>query len=162
MPGFHCGRPPRNKGLRYSADPRAVEEIVAVMCVAGDTVYGLRTRALIVGLWGAGRISEALELTESDLDASRGSVLVRRGKGGKRRQVGMDRWAWEQVEPWLPFRTSLPVGAMLCVIDGPTQGRPWSPAAARATLRETRGPGRRSPALCAASVGPRTRGRDGA
>jgi hypothetical protein len=22
-------------------------------------------------------------------------VLVRRGKGGKRREVGMDRWAWE-------------------------------------------------------------------
>jgi site-specific recombinase XerD len=28
------------------------------------------------------------------------------------------------------------VGALLCVIDGPTQGRPWSPTAARAALRE--------------------------
>src|SRR3712207_9215917 len=89
MPGFHCGRPPRNKGLRYPADPPAVEEIVAVMRVAGDTVHGLRTRALIVVLWRVGlRISEALVLGESDLDRSRGSVLVRRGKGGKRRQVG--------------------------------------------------------------------------
>ena len=27
MPGFHAGRPPRNKGLRYPADPPKVEEI---------------------------------------------------------------------------------------------------------------------------------------
>ena len=31
MPGFHSGRPPRNKGRRYPADPPTVEEIVAVM-----------------------------------------------------------------------------------------------------------------------------------
>ncbi len=54
LPGFHCGRPPRNKGLRYPADPPAVEEIVAVMRVAGETLHGLRTRALIVVLWRAG------------------------------------------------------------------------------------------------------------
>jgi Phage integrase family len=91
MPGFHRGRPPRNKGLQYPADPPTVEEIVAVMRCAGDGAHGLRTRALIVLLWRAGlRISEALGLAESDLDVSRGSVLVRRGKGGKRREVGMD------------------------------------------------------------------------
>ena len=26
MPGFHAGRPPRNKGVRYPADPPKVEE----------------------------------------------------------------------------------------------------------------------------------------
>jgi site-specific recombinase XerD len=136
MPGFHCGRPARNKGLRYPPDAPAVEEIVAVMRVAGGTAHGLRTRALIVVLWRAGlRISEALALAESDLDRARGSVHVRRGKGGKRRQVGMDRWAWEQLDPWLDARVALPVGALPCVIDGPTRGRPWSGAAARATLR---------------------------
>jgi site-specific recombinase XerD len=136
LPGSGCGRPPRNKGQRYPADPPPVEEIVAVMRTAGETVYGLRTRALIVVLWRAGlRISEALRLAESDLDRSRGSILVRRGKGGKRRQVGMDRWAWEQIDPWLQARLSRPVGALLCVIDGPTAGRPWASAAARATLR---------------------------
>ena len=61
LPGYHCGRPPRNKGLRYAADPPSVEEIVAVMRCAGDAQHGLRTRALIVLLWRAGlRISEAL------------------------------------------------------------------------------------------------------
>ena len=32
---FHRGRSPRNKGLRYPADPPRVEEIVAVMRAAG-------------------------------------------------------------------------------------------------------------------------------
>jgi hypothetical protein len=40
-------------------------------------------------------------LAETDLDRSRGAVLVRRGKGGKWREVGMDRWAWQQLDPWL-------------------------------------------------------------
>ena len=30
MPGFLAGRPPRNKGLRYPADPPKVVEIIAV------------------------------------------------------------------------------------------------------------------------------------
>ena len=93
MPGFHAGRPPRNKGLRYPPDPPSVEEIIAVMRSAGERAEGVRMRALIVVLWRAGlRISEALALAESDLDPVRGSVLVRRGKGGRRREVGMDRW----------------------------------------------------------------------
>jgi hypothetical protein len=29
MPGYHAGRPPRNKGIRYPADPPRVEEIVS-------------------------------------------------------------------------------------------------------------------------------------
>lgn len=93
-------------------------------------------RALIIVLWRAGlRIGEALDLAESDLDARRGSILVRRGKGGKRREVGKDVWAWEQLTPWLQLRTTMPVGALLCVIYGQTCGRPWTATAARAQLR---------------------------
>ena len=28
-------------------------------------------------------------------------MLVREGKGGRRREVGMDEWGWEQLRPWL-------------------------------------------------------------
>jgi hypothetical protein len=35
------------------------------------------------------------------LDPRRGSRLVRRGKAGPRREVGMDDWASEQLSPWL-------------------------------------------------------------
>ena len=87
-------------------------------------------------LWRAGlRISEALALAESDLDRSRGAVLVRRGKGGKRREVGMDRWAWEQLAPWLTVRASLPVGSLFCVLRGPTRGRRCTAAGIRVRLR---------------------------
>jgi hypothetical protein len=97
MPGYHKGRPPCNKGEHYPADPPTVEQIVAVMRTIRDRADGHRLRALIVLLWRAGlRISEALALQESDLDRPRGAVLTRRGKGGRRREVGMDRWAWEQ------------------------------------------------------------------
>jgi integrase len=51
------------------------------MRAVGDRPEAHRLRALIVLLWRAGlRISEALALQKSDLDASRGAVLVRRGK----------------------------------------------------------------------------------
>src|ERR1700681_4336543 len=80
MPGYHSGRPPRNKGLRYPADPPPVEEIVRAMRAAGDGPNGARLRGLIVVLWRAGlRVSEALALAESDLDRNRGAILVRRG-----------------------------------------------------------------------------------
>jgi integrase len=135
MPGYHRGRPPRNKGEQYPVDPPTVEEIVAVMRTLGDADDGHRLRALIVLLLRAGlRISEALSLQESDLDGTRGAVLVRRGKGGKRREVGMDRWAWEQLDPWLEIRRGLPIGALLCVIHGPTAGRRWEASAARKQL----------------------------
>jgi site-specific recombinase XerD len=138
MPGFRAGHAPGNKGLRYPADPPKVEEIIAVMRTAGDAAHGRRLRGLIVMMWRAGlRIQEALALAEGDLDHRRGSVLVRRGKGGRRREVGMDAWGWEHLEPWLEVRRGLPVGPLLCVINGATRGRHWSPAAARAELRRT-------------------------
>ncbi|MBV8944311.1 MAG: tyrosine-type recombinase/integrase [Solirubrobacterales bacterium] len=71
-----------------------MEEIIAVMRAAGDRPDGLRLRGVIVVLWRAGlRMSEALALAETDLHRERGAVLIRRGKGGRRREVGMDGWA---------------------------------------------------------------------
>ena len=92
MPGYHRGRPPRNKGEQYPADPPTVDEIIAVMGVVGDRSEGHRLRAL------------------------------------------MDRWAWEQIDPWLEIRRELPIGALLCVIHGRTAGRRWEASAARKQL----------------------------
>ena len=132
---FHQGLPPRNKGRRYPPDPPTVEEIITVMRAAGDGPDGVRLRGVIVMLWRAGlRISEALSLSETDLDPDRGAVLVRHGKGEKRREVGMDRWAWAHLEPWLEVRRTLPPGALFCVMRGRTRGRPCSPGAIRAQL----------------------------
>jgi integrase len=163
LPEFHAGRPPRNKGMRYPADPPTIEEIVTVMRRAGDGVHGRRLRGLIVVLWRAGlRIHEALALAEADLDARRGSRLVRRGKGGRRREVGMDDWAWEQLTPWLHSRVALPVGPLFCVVNAATRGRPLGSRRRPHRAAPRRPPGGRAAAVCAAPAAPRARRRDGA
>jgi site-specific recombinase XerD len=89
-------------------------------------------------LWRAGlRVQEALALAEADLDQRRGALLVHRGKGGPRREAGMDAWGWTELQPWLEPRVELPVGPLVCVLTGPTRGRRWSCAAARTDLRRT-------------------------
>jgi site-specific recombinase XerD len=136
FPEYLAGRAPKNKGRRYPADPPRVEEIMAVMREAGQGPPGIRLRGLIVVLWRAGlRISEALALTEGDLEPGRGAILVRRGKGGRRREVGMDEWGWHQLRPWLEHRVGLPVGPLFCVLRGPTAGQPWSAASVRTQFR---------------------------
>jgi site-specific recombinase XerD len=130
-------RAPGNKGRRYPADPPRVEEIIAVMKQAGDRPHGLRARGLIVVLWRAGlRIAEALALAESDLEPAQGAVLVRHGKGGRRRVVGMDEWGWEQLRPWLAFRRGLPFGPLFCAINPPATGAPCASAAIRSRFRQ--------------------------
>jgi site-specific recombinase XerD len=60
---------------------------------ASDDPHGYRLRALVVVLWRGGlRVAEALSLGEGDLDRRRGSLRVRNGKGGRRREVGMDAY----------------------------------------------------------------------
>jgi site-specific recombinase XerD len=128
--------PADRRATRGCTTPPTVEEIVAVMRQAADDRHGWRVRAMIVVLWRSGlRIQEALALGEHDLDHRRGSVLVRNGKGGRRREVGMDEWGWEQLRPWLHARAELPAGPLFCIIDGPTHGRPWSSANVRVEFR---------------------------
>ena len=162
LSGYHAGRPPRNKGRRYPADPPTVEEIIAVMRAAGAGPDGVRLRALIVVLSRAGlRIGEALALAETDLDARRGAVLVRHGKGDKRREVGMDSWAWEQLEPWQQLRVRLPGRPVVLRDPGPdcraqlgggVGAPPTARIAAAAGVRRRDG---------AAPAPARARGRDG-
>jgi integrase len=93
IPGHLAGRAPRNKGMQYPPDPPRPEEIILVMRQVGHDCHGLRLRALIAVLWRGGlRVSEALALSETDIDERRGSLLIRHGKGDKRREAGMDAW----------------------------------------------------------------------
>ena len=123
-PGFQRGRPPRNKGRSYPADGPTAEEIVAVMRYAGGQTSGLRTRALIVLLWRAGlRINEAPSLAKSDLDPRAASFSSAEGRGptspGRHGRLGMGA-----SQPLAGGPTDVPVGALLCVVSGPTAGRP--------------------------------------
>jgi site-specific recombinase XerD len=103
---------------------------------AGEDRHGLRVRAVIAVLWRGGlRISEALALGETDIDPTRGSVLIRHGKGDRRREVGMDDWGFEHLNRWLEQRVELPVGPLFCILDAPTRGRAWPATAVRGELR---------------------------
>jgi site-specific recombinase XerC len=134
--GVPLGSRARQQGRRYPADLPRVEEIVAVMRVAGEGVAGDRVRGLIVVLWRAGLwIQEALDLYERDLEPRRGALLVRSGKGGRRREVGMDDLGWEHLSAWALRRLELPADPLFCSIDGPTRGRPWPQTGARSQLR---------------------------
>jgi hypothetical protein len=162
LSSFHAGRSPRNKRMRYPADPPTTEEIVTVMRRAGDGAHGRRLRGLIVVLWRAGlRICEALALAEADLDPRRGSLLVRRGKGGRRREVGMDDWAWEQLEPWLQSRVELPVGPLFLRRQRPDARPPVVGGRRPLGAAPRRPPGRRAATLRAAPTPPRPCRRDG-
>jgi integrase len=142
---------PANKGQRYAADPPTVEEIVAVMRYASHARYGNRLDGLIVVLWRAGlRINEALSLTETHLEQRLGSIVVRAGKGGRRREVGMDAWGWSALGGWLAELADLPIGPLFCVIAGPTRGLPGQCGPAAAAPARPRG--RCPQALCPSSA----------
>jgi site-specific recombinase XerD len=91
LPGLPRRAPAAQQGLQHPAEPPTVEEIVAVVRRAREDRHGWRLRAIIVVLCRAGlRVHESLALTERP---RRGSLLVRQGKGGRRREIGMDDWA---------------------------------------------------------------------
>lgn len=139
LPGYNKGRTPKSKGRTYPPDPPSVEEISQILAACNDTPTGMRLHALIITLWRTGlRISEALALQESDLHPEDGSIVVRSGKGGKRRVSMMDPWGWERIKPWLTYRETLEPGPVFCVIQGPTSGtRVWSHTDVRVALKKT-------------------------
>ncbi|MBV9810990.1 MAG: tyrosine-type recombinase/integrase [Solirubrobacterales bacterium] len=139
LPGYLAGRAPRNKGMQYPPDPPRPEEIIQVMRQAGHDRHGLRIRALIAVLWRGGlRISEALALNETDIDARRGSLMIRHGKGDKRREAGMDPFGFEQLAAWLTHRVLLPPDRCSACLTAPLAaggGRPPPPEPSYATSR---------------------------
>ena len=66
---------------------------------------GVRNRALIAVLWRCGlRVGEARGLVVKDFDPDSGTLVVQRGKGGRRRVVGVDAGTVGLVSRWLEVR----------------------------------------------------------
>jgi site-specific recombinase XerD len=143
LPEYRLGQHPPNFGRSFPAEvltPREVLELVNACARRGPS--GLRNRALIVLLWRSGlRVGEALALYPKDVDVGQGTVTVLRGKGSKRRTVGVDAGALAILEDWLECRrrVGIPRGAPLfCTIarDGwGAPGRPMHTAYVRAMLK---------------------------
>lgn len=102
--------------------PNEVETLIKQCSSRAPT--GIRNRAMIALCWRAGlRISEALALMPADVDLDRLVVTVQRGKGGKRRIVGLDAGTCALVERWLTARRKLRLprsAPLLCTLRGGT------------------------------------------
>ena len=146
MPEFHGRRPtrphspssrrrPANAGQRYPAEILTPDEVRALIKACSNRApTGIRNRALLVLLYRGGlRIAEALRLHPKDLDRAAGTVTVLRGKGGKRRTIGLDPGAFAVLERWLDVRTKRGISRrapVFCTL----RGRPVHPAYVRALL----------------------------
>jgi hypothetical protein len=113
--GDHARLPRRTsapqQGAAVARRPADRGRDLAVLREASDDRHGYGLRVLIVVLSRGGlRVAEALALGERDFDPGRGSLPVRNGKGGRRREIGMDAWGSEQLSPWPVARIDLPVG----------------------------------------------------
>jgi hypothetical protein len=105
-----------------------------IKACSNRTSTGVRNRALIVLLYRAGcRVSEALRLLPKDLDRAAGTATVLRGKGGKRRTIGLDPGAFAVVERWLDVRTKLGISSRALVICT-LKGKPVASAYVRALM----------------------------
>ena len=102
---------------KLDADILTVAEIELLMRQCSRRApTGVRNRALLAVLWRCGlRIGEALALAPKDLDPDSGTLVVQRGKGGKRRVVGVDAGTAALVGRWLEARRrrGIPGGAPL-------------------------------------------------
>lgn len=144
QPEFRRGRAPANKGRTYPVEPLTGEEMQALLDAFPSgprSAHGARSRALVVVLWRAGlRIAEALALLPKDLDLERGMITVLRGKGAKRRVVGIDRTAVEYLREWWRHREALGIPDdrpvfCTCSRDVGGLGRPMGSAAVREQLK---------------------------
>lgn len=139
-PGYHAGRKPGNWGKTYPSEPLTLMEMRQLLAACGGGMTGARDRALYTLLWRTGlRISEALDLMPKDLDLDRGRLTVLRGKGGKRRVVGMDERTVAEIQRWMDKRAKLGVDrdqVVFCVVGKPTTGKRMYSACVREQLRD--------------------------
>ena len=128
-------RRPANKGQRYPAEILTADEVRALITACSNRApTGIRNRALLVLLYRAGcRISEALRLLPKDLDRAAGTATVLRGKGGRRRTIGLDPGAFAVVERWLDVRAKRGISGrapIICTL----KGKPLASAYVRALM----------------------------
>ena len=124
-----------NEGEKFAPEIYKRSEIEALMAACSTTTStGIRSSAMIATLYRTGlRIFELLALMPADIDTARGTVHVKRGKGGRSRIVGIDLDALRIMLPWTERRSALGYNGrhrLFCTL----QGKPMSTAYVRQLL----------------------------
>lgn len=93
--------------MTLDQDVLSHDEIRTLLSSCDDSFVGVRNATLIVLLWRCGlRISEALAVETKDVDLSTRTLTVQRGKGGKRRVIGLDSATAELLGRWNASRAA--------------------------------------------------------
>jgi site-specific recombinase XerD len=131
------GQPELVSFLSWPSQPRTLPRVLSVEQVRAlfSALTSPKYRAIAMVMYGAGlRIAEACALEVGDIDAARGVIHVRHGKGDKPRDVilspkllGVLRAYWKQERPALPY---------LFVAKGTS--RPLRPESVRTALKRAR------------------------
>jgi integrase/recombinase XerD len=84
------------------------EQAALIGAINTRTTSGLRTRAMVAAMLGAGlRVSEVVNLMPSDIDFKRGEVRVNNGKGGRDRVIPVDGETLGWLRSWAERRSAL-------------------------------------------------------
>ncbi len=103
-------------------------EVAALLCLHGTEAFYVRDIALVAVLAGTGiRRQEASRLLVDDYDAVSGTLTVRRGKGGRRRDLLLPVRLRPRLERWLRRRGPAD-GPLFCAVSsaGRVLNRPLS------------------------------------
>ncbi len=126
-----------NKGKTFPIEILEAAEVSALLQATSKRApSGIRDRALVAVLFFAGlRLQEALDLMPRDVDLKRGTLNVRRGKGGKQRIVAfVGEAGLAYLERWMDRRKLLGLTGrqrLFCTL----QGRPLAGTNVRAKLK---------------------------
>lgn len=94
-----------NKGRSFPADIFNNEELDRFFDTFGESYTHRRNRLIFrLALRGQLRCSEILDLRVSDIDTKRQTILVRKGKGNKRRVIGIDTNTCRELDTWMTTR----------------------------------------------------------
>lgn len=104
----------------------SIGEIQGILNSITLSVSGIRNRALIAIMFAGGlRVSEAINLMPSDIDKNKNEILIRNGKGGKTRRVGLLPDLLPALQHWMEKRKALGFNgkeAIFCTFSNGTNG----------------------------------------
>jgi len=87
----------------YPIEILTPDELALLLKAFPNTTAGRRDRMLVWLMYGTGiRCAEVLDISKTNVDFSRNAITIVRGKGGRRRVVGVVREVMEALRAWMP------------------------------------------------------------